>query len=532
MLKETQDLLLMHLSQKHYQTVISLIKTDVLGGIGDFSVEKVDWFYLQCTQEHQIELFKLLINIDCERNSLVSSNKVTLIKKLLKKAKDENNAHLLLEALLHAQFQDSTLKALTYSYERTFLIIDILSSISNQEKHEDLFNKFLLHGIASCNVRLVQAIQNHNPLLFEKWVVTLDREHQAIVNNLLHLNDDRGIYINKVMHSFTRGFGHLNYESALVALAARRDKKKAYDFDPVLLKTDKDDPTIDEFKTFFQTLADAQKPIHQRFVGINEQPHWFAGEVLIEDDLAKIWIVDSLGAGSNVAGGYFSDRFQNQFPSFLQSFVETFPNHEIYASKEQRQDEKAGCSIFALDDINHSYNLHLGEHKDIWAYLSSASTTRASEIIRHTNGVTVSVCPVPIAYLATTQSTRRFETSMRNRSTPDRSLLINKKNETVVTACAKFFSFSKEIPLVAGSHQETQSYFSQWASFFGITTEEPKKDNTRLYYKLNNISKVVALFLLKYTPSEIEEKCEFFKAANYPVRINYQRTSTQSNEFM
>lgn len=168
-----------------------------------------------------------------------------------------------------------------------------------------------------------------NKKLFEE-AMTLPKLHN--INHLLKTCIDHDFNSGLGIYEFS-AFGRLNYQDALIACAAINSQRSSieYDFAPVVLK-------LDEVNSFFNFLADTQQVANKNIKFLITGDHWSAGEILIAENLVRIFFVDSYGNDSpslrfvkDMAKDNFGDRIYFQYNSLRTQWSES------------------SCHIFALD---------------------------------------------------------------------------------------------------------------------------------------------------------------------------------------
>jgi hypothetical protein len=353
------------------------------------------------------------------------------------------------------------------------LIKNGLEKFYSHESDLTFYNELVIESFNQYNIPLLKALSSFKEP-FNNATNNLD---QTKLNKFLQLNDHDSAYIQKMMIAFCKGYGNIKYNDVLLSLAQRRQRKK-YNFEPVVLGAG-------EFDKFLAILSSADKPIRQLFVCTGD--HFISGEILIEaNGKAKIFVIDSLG----------TDYWVNS-DELLVNFAVKFPSHELFVSKEKRQNASEGCSVFALDDVAHLANLHItgpmNEQQSIWTYLNSEkNSAETKNITAGGHSASVYVAQLPLSLTRTMQSARVFE-------------LIQQKNEIV-----------RNSPV--NKKMQTAEYSVH--QFFKKTTPgDDKPKNTRLDYKLSRMIEQNWAYLQHHTESDVEEAMSHFTLAAFEARI-------------
>ena len=223
--------------------------------------------------------------------------------------------------------------------------------------------------------------------------------------------------------------------------------------------------------TKLTTLKTLQKPLTQRF--ICSSSHWIAGEITIDEEgETKILFIDSLG----VAPIYETTE------EVIKIANRIFPQCEIFVSEKKRQNALSGCSIFALNDVATLYTLRLEEQYDqtkLFGYIANNPSQKIS--IKETKGtdLTITSCKLPLSLNRTMQSEKLLTEIIPKATVEEQKIPVNKKGETAELSATKSFQTSPETG---------------------------KRQNTRLFYKLDKMAEHVFDYLLKHSTREREEQ--------------------------
>lgn len=177
----------------------------------------------------------------------------------------------------------------------------------------------------------------------------------------------------KYMNQFSGEFGKIDYKGGLLALAAIHATKteKPYKFDPVIFNQAEKPYEFLDFLNFINVNKSSLKNTEIKFALSNN--HWIAGSILIDSHGdVKVQIIDSLGVlryqGDNNINPFLLDAIKNVHQIFGSTVVTN-----IVA--DVRQVAYKGCSVYAIDDIQHlfSINDYLPDNQNIYEYLENRS---------------------------------------------------------------------------------------------------------------------------------------------------------------
>jgi hypothetical protein len=340
----------------------------------------------------------------------------------------------------------------------TEFLLQVIQELDSKE----FFQAFVMESYTRYNIPLLQSLRRLCPPFdFEEASKSLNPIKLAI---FLQKDASDAAFIYSKMNAFIQGYGHIDYEDALLTLAQRRERK-AYDFSPILLRST-------ELEEFVNVLKSAPTPLKLSFVisGI----HFISGEISIDKDgMAKIFIIDSLG----------SDIW---YENFVTDFAKAFPSHEIYTSREKRQHATNCCAVFALDDVAHLATLRIEGHADIWEYLLA----NRQDIDTTTDCYSV---PLPLSLTRTMQSTTLTTTLLPQRTQSSQAFVINKKGQTTEESVTPFFK--RESP----------------------TDKKPR--NTRLSYKMSKMIEQNWNYLNSHPQETIQTDMQYFSLNAWRQRM-------------
>jgi hypothetical protein len=357
----------------------------------------------------------------------------------------------------------------THEPTDTPFIRELLTQLNSQE----FYNQLVLESFNRYNIMLFKNLSTLcPPFNFEEAIQTCDKKK---LQQYFRMEANRAQFIHSKMNPFAKGYGHIRYEDALLTLAQRR-ARKTYPFEAVVIR----DRELDDFLSF---LVSGPKPIETSFV--ISGGHYVAGKVAIDrNGQAKIFIIDSLGP-------------EIWHHDFLTNFAQQFPQHEIYIAKEKRQNSNKGCSVFALDDVAHLATLRIEGHLNLWDYLSSEkkSENLSDTPIQHY------CAPLPLSLTRTMQSTSLLRNVIPEKSESAQKFKINKKGQTTEESVTPFF-------------QKT-------------SPDDPKPKNTRIDYKLFQMTEQNWAFLVNYPVSEVLQAMEYFTLDAWKKRLVSPSESAQ-----
>lgn len=424
---------------------------------------------------------------------LISSKEIKKIfyKKLIMASIEENNTemlHFLFKNKISTYFLE-IITELTEIEKKTIYFHLVASLTTDTEflikvikdlNSQTYFQAFVIESYNHFNIPLLQSLLTLCPPFdLQDATKSLDPNKLAI---FLNLDATVSAFIHSKMNAFSKGFGFLTYEDALLTLAQRRERK-TYDFAPVLLR-------FTELDEFLNVLKNAPKPLKISFVisGV----HFISGEIMIDEKgIAKIFLIDSLG----------SDIWHEEF---VKNFAQAFPSHEIYTSREKRQHATNCCAVFALDDVAHLATLRIEGHADIWEYLSAEKKPENRQDINTT--VYCYSVPLPLSLTRTMQSTSLTQTIIPQKSQSSQEFIINKKGQTTVGSVTAFFKRDSPID------------------------EKPK--NTRLSYKLSKMIEQNWSYLISHSKETIQTHMQYFSLDAWRQRILEEHSQSYLTELI
>ncbi len=372
----------------------------------------------------------------------------TFVEKSCLRAIYLQDVALIYESLKHPSTREFTLTSLAQSDVNNHFILSLLT-------YPDLFNlapRLLSLGIQFFNADLVQKLLSIN---IEQS--HLSHEKQYILHELCLLDFDKAHFIHEEMHRFGHGFGAIKHPDILLTLAQIKSRKK-YDFQPIAIR----DHAFDDF---FSYMTTQKLPSEKKFIVTGE--HSYCGEIRInENNIASVYLIDSLG---------ISPESSHYHEIFVTQLMAHFNIDRIYINHEIRQKTSTGCSIFALDDIQHLYQLRLSDnYKNIWDYLEK-NAELDMKVLENID-IIIHRYPLPPPLLRTMHTRKLLTEVIPARLTKESEYPINKKGESSRQSAVKFF----------------------------IQNEEGKEVNERLIYKLNKIRLNNWAFLKNCTPEELD----------------------------
>ena len=372
----------------------------------------------------------------------------TFVEKSCLRAIYLNDEALVYESLKNSSTREFTLKSLAQSDHHSDFVLSLLA-------YPDLFHfapRLFSLGIQFFNADLVRKL-----LQIKIEQPHLSHEEQIVLQDLCTLEPDKAHFMHEQMRRFAHGFGAIKHPDVLLTLAQIKSRK-TYDFQPIAIS----DQAFDDF---FSYMAHQRLPCERKFIVTGE--HSYCGEIRIDENHhASVYLIDSLG---------ISTESSHYHELLITQLMTHFNIDRIYINHEIRQKTSTGCSIFALDDIQHLYQLRLSDnYKNIWDYLekTAAPDMKGLENI----DIIVHQYPLPTPLLRTMQTRKLLEEVIPERLTKESEYPINKKGKTIRQSAVEFFT----------------------------KNEEGKEINQRLAYKLNKIRLHNWAFLKNCTPAELD----------------------------
>ena len=372
----------------------------------------------------------------------------TFVEKSCLRAIYFKDTALIHESLKNPSTQEFTLKSLAQSDLNSDFVLLLLT-------FPDLFHfapRLLSLAIHFFNADLVRKL-----LSIKVQLPELSHEEQDILHDLCTLNPQKAHFMHEEMRHFAIGFGAIKHPDILLTLAQIKSRKK-YDFEPIAIS----DHVFDDF---FSSLGNQKLPCEKKFIVTGE--HSYCGEIRIDETHnACVYLIDSLG---------ISPESEHYHELFVTQLIAHFNIDHIYINHEVRQKTSTGCSIFALDDLQHLYQLRLSDnYKNIWDYLEKNAKPDL-EALKNID-VIIHRYPLPTPLLRTMQTRKLLTEVIPERLTNESEYPINKKGKTIRQSAVEFF----------------------------IKNDEGKEINQRLIYKLNKIRLNNWAFLKNCTPEELD----------------------------
>ncbi len=390
---------------------------------------------------------------------------------------------------------------------RTKEVCDILSSnpflnpyilgAYREQSSEDkikLLHEFLQPSASKYNIELIGGLKESDSDLFDKISSSKSEETNKIIKNLLTIPVAARSRVSNIMGEFSLPFRAMSDYAAKLVCAETNQRKK-YPFTPVVVPAAK-------FKEYLRLLKSQKPPVRERF--IIDAEHWIAGEIEIpQNGVPRILFIDSLGSGEPKTHFLIKRQCSDVFDELI-----------IYLSKEKRQHSNAGCTVFALKDVQDLFTIgNYLEHKykgDIFKFVSDhivshkISSLDLGKKIIFEFPFPVYSCLLPLRFMRSEQSRSLLEKTIPARTKEEQSLPINKKRELVIGSSEKFFK-----------------------------TIKMKARNERLEYKFNKMAKNVFAYLAKhqFNFSQIDLEIEKFSLKGLKERFTVKNTveTLQSN---
>ncbi|MFZ2315173.1 MAG: ankyrin repeat domain-containing protein [Gammaproteobacteria bacterium] len=315
----------------------------------------------------------------------------------------------------------------------------------DQSTGDQVFKEVLLSLIQKYDTPQIEAllkIEAHQKRI-QRVRSMLNSDEQAKLIDLSSLKPDKEQLILEKMPPFVY-FGGIDYEEGKLACAQiKHDKKNkavgSYDFCPTLLEPS-------EFKSYLLLLKHSLSwPLRERFIITGH--HWISGDIQIDaHGKTSILFLDSLGSHRN--------EIHDNTKSYIAAFDSAFPEQEIFFSAIKRQYSPMGCSVFALDDMQHLFTLERylkdihGKPVGLFDFLASQKNSLTGITIDTYDGwprsVSMSIPHLPLSLTRTMQS-RHIYNIIQERSMMEQETPINRKGETATLSVKKgFFSHSNE----------------------------------------------------------------------------------------
>lgn len=205
---------------------------------------------------------------------------------------------------------------------------------------------------------------------------------------------------------------NIPYEGGLLVAAQLKNRKK---YDITVLKPD-------EINRYF--LAMLKKISNNKETFIKEKfvltgAHWVAGYIEIKNGEVNLFIPDIATIGRQ-----WSPQRQ-----LIEGLQQTFVNQScnVYIGAEKRQYTMAGCSSYALDDVQHLFTLdkYLPQNSNIFDYLKK--NVQQEKTVE--NNVKVLLSKTPL-HLMRVKTSRELEKDIASRPDEEKNAPLNKKGHT------------------------------------------------------------------------------------------------------
>ncbi len=330
----------------------------------------------------------------------------------------------------------------------------------------------------------LKRISTQSDVVINKLRVLLKDDHDSLarLEKLVASKNELALldFTNQIS-KFLNGFGKLKLNEGLLTCAQTMSRKK-YSYDPVVL----DD--YDEFEKFLKIAKEGVKPNRIKF--IISASHWITGDLQIDaDGHAKLAIFDSLGTTERKKMHFL----QSTTLDVMEKFDKAFPSDPIYFCRVKRQNASKGCSVFALDDAAHLFNIETHLQSNLFDYFDGQPKTVNEVKINNTEKLVLRHCDMPLSLMRTTQS------------------------RTTIDEVAKR---SSEATLTQPVNKNGDRFLPQIDSFFKpITPASDKKQNTRLEYELEKMAKQAAAYLLTHDKETIESQKAHFRLDAFEKRM-------------
>ena len=393
------------------------------------------------------EFWKTVLHSNFDTPPL-SINLKSFVEKCCSNAIHLKDEALIRECLSNPKIRDFTLQELVAYDQNNDFTLSLLANPSLSHLFPPLFTLSIQYYNADLTKRLLKINLPLPPLT--------DEEHR-ILHDLNILEPHKAHFMHEQMRHFAKGFGHIKHSDILLTLAQIQSRKD-YIFQPLAVSEKK----LDDF---FEYLNSKPHPLTQKFIVSGE--HCYCGEIAIDSDhYASVYLIDSMGLSLE------SSSFHEDF---IQKMLEHFNVRHVYINQEVRQFARKGCSIFAIDDIQHLYRLRLPrEYQDIWDYLQK--TACQDPHVLEDIDILIEKFPLPAPLLRTMQTRALLATVIPERLKVEPEYPINEKGETIFQSSQKLFQ----------------------------AKEDGTPVNMRLMYKLNKMKLNNWTFLKTCTPAELD----------------------------
>lgn len=379
-------------------------------------------------------------------------------------------------------------------------ILDAYQSQSKEDQ-EKLLQQFLSSAAKKYNANLLCGLRELNPIQFDKVLLTQDEETTKTIKRLLTIPAPARLATSNLMMQFSLPFREMLPYAAKIVCAETHQRKKSYSFTPTVLKSS-------ELKDYLTLLKSKKPPVRAKFIvpapGFRTfaADHWIAGEVDIpETGAPRLLLIDSMGSA------------EPKTHDFIMTELKDMKELTIYLSSGKRQITGAGCTVFALKDVQDLFTI--GDYldpkykKDIFEYVSQNAHSKvynSGETGKHEQfPFSVYSSLLPLRFMRSEQSKTRslLDATIPARSKEEQELPVNKKKETALQSSKKHFKL--------------------------ISIKEGTKElNTRIEYKLNKMANHVLDYLDKhqFDFAQIEKESEPFTLEGLKKQMAVPQTVT------
>lgn len=457
-----------------YEPAIDVINEHAI----DDEINKlVDWFYDKYNRSDSKESWIVFLDVIFSTTLKNKEGILEVFKKQLMIDVIQNTRSDLINSFCKKQnIRPYFLKLLFFDIKNT----QLLFSMINLENYDnELYKDLIKTSLNTCNPLLLQELIKITKFDFYSILeeLGLNPQEKIIVNEFSSIMSDKAFYINSKMLPLINLDMKRDYNDILLILSQYRSRK-SYDYNPVLINLN----NVDEFTNFLKFFSSAENILEVKFICSGN--HCVSGIIKKKsNNEASMWLIDSLGCDiDSLEQGYL-----------IKSFSEVFQTYNIYLPLEKRQNSHKGCFIFALDDLQHLYSLHLINNISIWDYLVESKNSKTVAFKKDENSfkqILVKSCPLPIQFLRTMQSKKLYE-EINNRGEAEQSLIINKKGETTYQSSQKFFQL-----------------------------DDLSKQNKRTEHKFNTMIQHTIKYLLENDKKSVENDMKYFTLENFMKRIS------------
>lgn len=427
--------------------------------------------------------------------------------------------------------------------------------------HEFIFPKFIDYAISYHNFEWLELLKKINPEVFNNIIKQFPLDKKQ---NLYQILLRKSQIVSKYAKEFLEGFGNITYNGGLLT-CAQIAQNKAYFFDPIILKDDK------EFEDFIQFIKSNKEYFKNKSLKFAVSGmHWISG--MIEFDKTgkmEILFMDSLG------NEFDDERYQLFLMPNDSNESMKMEAGQIYLQKKNNKIyylglDLKGEKIEGYLDITIAEDLTLAllsvKKKEILSYLGNEGKISYAlscfvqdkvEIIKNNidDKDVVIYCPSEIRQnsgsgcsVFALDDLRRFYTVNSKYNLPKQySSLLDffRKNSTKVTRTLHdipitIFDCKLPIPFKKTkqtskliSEIENDQEFNKLPNKHGVTPLDSiaksfqylkgKKMNRKLEKKLNNNAKKNLRFLYSHNDQYIEEAMAYFSFSGFKRKIENEK---------